>query len=214
MASAAKIAANIANAQKSTGPVTEQGRATSSRNAFKHGLASANCYIPANLQPLYDEITSDLNEAIQPQGTLEDEAFSELRNARFQMERIRILQSELGQESAARGLDPLKDPAVQKQWDRLDRYLRSAQSTFRANKKELRTLQSQRAVTTQLFRKEQPPASLTDYRTVFAIGRKRMKLGRFEANYLLGRFANPIPATEITAAAPTSGFSAPASQRQ
>lgn len=191
--SPAKIAANLANAQKSTGPATPEGKAVSSRNAFKHGLASANLYIPDHLQPLYQEITADLNEAIHPEGTLEDEAFSQLRNARFQIERILILQSELGQESALRGLDPLKDPAVQKQWDRLERYLRGAQAAFRANKKELRTLQFQRAATKELFRKEPPPASLTDYRAIFNLGRKRMKLGRFEANGILGMFKQPIP---------------------
>lgn len=190
---AARLAANLANSQKSTGPITAEGKAASSRNAFKHGLASSNLYIPEALQPLYQEITHDLNAAIHPEGTLEDDAFVQLRNARFQMERILILQGELGQQSAARGLDPLNDPAVQKQWDRLERYRRTAQSDFRSQMKDLRKLQSQRAVTQQLFRKEPPPANLMDYKPVFAIGQKRMKLGRIEANYLLGTFRNPPP---------------------
>ncbi len=37
-ASAAKLAANRANAQHSTGPKTEEGKARVSHNAFKHGL--------------------------------------------------------------------------------------------------------------------------------------------------------------------------------
>ncbi len=40
MATAAQIAANQATAQKSTGPKTPPGKAASSKNAYKHGLAA------------------------------------------------------------------------------------------------------------------------------------------------------------------------------
>ncbi len=40
MASASQINANRENAKKSSGPTTEEGKQTSSRNALKHGLAS------------------------------------------------------------------------------------------------------------------------------------------------------------------------------
>ena len=141
LSSAAKIAANIANAQKSTGPRTEEGKAISSRNAFKHGLASANLHVPEHLQPLYDEITEDLSASIRPEGTLEDDAFSQLRNARFLMERILILQADLGRQSAARGVDYLTDPEVKKQLETLQRYYQTAQRDFRTNMRELRKLQ-------------------------------------------------------------------------
>lgn len=42
MASERQIAANRRNAQKSTGPRTEQGKQASSRNAFKHGVLSVS----------------------------------------------------------------------------------------------------------------------------------------------------------------------------
>ena len=38
MASPAQIAANRANAQRSTGPRTEQGKARAASSSFKHGL--------------------------------------------------------------------------------------------------------------------------------------------------------------------------------
>ncbi|HZQ53175.1 MAG TPA: hypothetical protein VFB14_13315, partial [Bryobacteraceae bacterium] len=38
--SEAKLAANRANAEKSTGPKSEEGKSRSSRNSFKHGLYS------------------------------------------------------------------------------------------------------------------------------------------------------------------------------
>ncbi len=42
MISEEKLAANRANAQHSTGPVTDAGKAISSRNAVSHGLTAKN----------------------------------------------------------------------------------------------------------------------------------------------------------------------------
>ncbi len=42
MSTEAQIAANRANAEQSTGPKTEEGKAASSRNHFSHGLSYAN----------------------------------------------------------------------------------------------------------------------------------------------------------------------------
>ena len=40
MATAAQIEANRRNAQKSTGPKTDEGKARVRRNAFKHGMTA------------------------------------------------------------------------------------------------------------------------------------------------------------------------------
>jgi hypothetical protein len=55
MASTKQIAANRANAKRSTGPNTKRGRLQSSRNAFQHGLSG-----PLNM----DEATLSTIEAI------------------------------------------------------------------------------------------------------------------------------------------------------
>ena len=184
LTSPAKLAANLANAQKSTGPRTEQGKAVASRNAFKHGLASANLYVPEHLQPLYDEITEDLAESIRPEGTLEDDAFSQLRNARFLMERVLILQSELGHQFEKRGSDPLTDPNFQKQFQTLQKYYQASQSNFRANLKEIRILQTERRIRAYFFQADKPVPGLANYRLIFQIRQKVMKIRENGAKFL------------------------------
>jgi len=47
MSTAAQIAANQANSQKSTGPITEAGKAKSSLNAVKTGLTGRTVLLPS-----------------------------------------------------------------------------------------------------------------------------------------------------------------------
>ena len=55
MASDAQIEANQANAQKSTGPRTMEGKMKSRRNALKHGLASEGDVLPAREEKKFKE---------------------------------------------------------------------------------------------------------------------------------------------------------------
>ena len=60
MPTARQLAANRANAQKSTGPRTAEGKSTSSQNALKSGIYSKSLLIPgedpAELDALHDEL--------------------------------------------------------------------------------------------------------------------------------------------------------------
>ena len=57
--SARKLAANQANAKKSTGPHTEAGKQRSSENSFKHGLYSADTVVPAEDPHLYHAFSAE-----------------------------------------------------------------------------------------------------------------------------------------------------------
>ena len=63
MATQAQVNANQANSQKSTGPKTEEGKATSSRNRLSHGFASSTRFVkgedPAEFNSLLDDLISE-----------------------------------------------------------------------------------------------------------------------------------------------------------
>ena len=67
MASAEQITANRLNAQHSTGPRTVEGKEVPSRNATRHGLASAATVLPdenaADLEALAERLTAERHPA-------------------------------------------------------------------------------------------------------------------------------------------------------
>ena len=71
MSSAAQVAANVANAQHSTGPRTEEGKQTSSRNALKHGLTASTVLIPGEDPAAYAAFKNDLTADWKPEGARE-----------------------------------------------------------------------------------------------------------------------------------------------
>jgi hypothetical protein len=66
-----KQAAQIANAQKSHGAITEAGRARSSQNSIRHSLCSKKYYIAPEDRPEFDLYYNDLIDALAPEGALE-----------------------------------------------------------------------------------------------------------------------------------------------
>ncbi len=60
MASEAQIAANRANAQRSTGPKTEEGKARVAQNGLKHGLCAKSAVLPGEERAGYEALLADL----------------------------------------------------------------------------------------------------------------------------------------------------------
>jgi hypothetical protein len=61
-----KLSANRENAQHSTGPTSEKGKAISSRNNFRHGFTGAFCLLPSESQEEFHQLAADLAEEHQP----------------------------------------------------------------------------------------------------------------------------------------------------
>jgi hypothetical protein len=68
MATLAQIHANRRNAQRSTGPKTEAGKQTSSRNSVKHGMLAR--VIPVETEG-FSELLTGLYESLRPQDELQ-----------------------------------------------------------------------------------------------------------------------------------------------
>jgi hypothetical protein len=66
MASASQTSANQLNANRSTGPTTEAGKAASSQNNFRHGLTGAFRVLPAENQAEFDQLVASLRAEHQP----------------------------------------------------------------------------------------------------------------------------------------------------
>jgi hypothetical protein len=71
MATDKQIAANQANAQKSTGPKTPQGRANSAGNRRTHGFRASDATIRGEYDEEYDAILADLIHDLKPEDSFE-----------------------------------------------------------------------------------------------------------------------------------------------
>jgi len=69
--SAQQIAANQINAQKSTGPVTENGKITVAKNALKHGLFCQQLVLPHENNEDFSALLKNLESSLGPINVLE-----------------------------------------------------------------------------------------------------------------------------------------------
>lgn len=66
-----QTAANWANAQKSTGPKTEAGKAVVAMNGIRHGILSTRLLLASETPAEFDALVRELQAALQPAGALE-----------------------------------------------------------------------------------------------------------------------------------------------
>lgn len=88
MATAAQILANKANAQLSTGPKTDAGKARSAKNAYKHGFNTVPALKPEDTARFL-QFEAELRESVDPADPLEEGAFLQLRDAAWRLEQLR-----------------------------------------------------------------------------------------------------------------------------
>ncbi len=87
MATEKQIAANVINAQKSTGPRSLAGKQRSSQNAVKHGL-SANSIIPGEDVNEYLRHVGETQRVLRPSGRVEVELARRVADIQWRMKRV------------------------------------------------------------------------------------------------------------------------------
>jgi hypothetical protein len=162
-----QIAANRANAQLSTGPRTEEGKARSARNSTKHGLTARHVVLSNEDRLDYEELRAQLISEHQPVGTQELLLVTQIVDSFWRMQRAKLLEtaaleSEIGwHDSTTDALDMFAAwRAAQKDLDKLRRYVGSFERSYYRALAELRRMQAERRKA-EPSRVHRPPQLLT-----------------------------------------------------
>jgi hypothetical protein len=159
MSSETRQLANSANALLSTGPRTDEGKARSSQNARKHGLTSAEIILAFEDREEFEELQSQLQADVRPQGELQHTLFDQLVAAAWNLRRIRRMEYALT-DSAAHYMDLIENVELTVRLDRLARHQTRIERSFQRALKELKALQTEAALASTLparFMQTAPP---------------------------------------------------------
>src|SRR5437667_6531771 len=98
--SPARLAANAANAQHSTGPHTPEGQARSSQNARTHGLTARDVVIAPDEREEFEQLLNDYQTHVKPQDPIQRTLFDELVSAAWNLRRVRRMEVQLCSDTA------------------------------------------------------------------------------------------------------------------
>jgi hypothetical protein len=109
-----QLAANRANAAKSTGPKTPGGRRNSSRNAMTHGLLANSILIEGESKPRFLHLLASLVDEFEPSTPSEHMLVETMAVARWRLLRIWTLEAAAVNQEQRRqsGADAGEDPPV------------------------------------------------------------------------------------------------------
>jgi hypothetical protein len=161
MATEAQIEANRLNAHHSTGPVTDEGRAASSRNAVTLGLYTRQDYVKPEERALYKDFCETMFAELSPEGLLQQALVAEITGAAWRLRRCSAAEGDLADYAKQ---DPLLDESTEKARRSIERARAQAHSIMHRSINQLRKLQTERI--TRREREAPADAGLADYQKV------------------------------------------------
>lgn len=102
--SPARLAANLLNAQSSTGPTTPEGKAKVSQNAVKHNLSGRSLHLPPDEAAQYESMLAAYQTLYQPVGPIETFHVQAIADSTWRLQSIPTLEYallELGRKELA-----------------------------------------------------------------------------------------------------------------
>jgi len=84
-----------ANGAKSHGPVTPEGRVTSSRNSLRHGFTAGSVVLPTESQEDFQALLDSYTDQFDPQGGVEMDLVQTMAAARWRLRRICSIETTL-----------------------------------------------------------------------------------------------------------------------
>jgi hypothetical protein len=100
-----KVAANGRNAQKSTGPRTEEGKRRSSRNALKHGLTANEIVLPNEDPGAFDERLTEWNDYFRPENPAQAAVIDRAVAAKWKLDRCTRVETQRLSEKVRHAVD-------------------------------------------------------------------------------------------------------------
>jgi len=141
MATESQFRANLKNAQKSTGPTSPQGKATSSRNHLLTGLYTMNDFVLPEEVDIYKLFCVRLEESCDAADAIEECLTAEITSAAWRLRRCNLADGDIAQHSA---IDPLLDETLTKQIRSIERARSHSTSIFHRGLNQLKKLQKER----------------------------------------------------------------------
>jgi hypothetical protein len=138
-----QIEANRANAQHSTGPVTGEGKAASSRNALSHGLTAKDLFVPAGEEGDFEALKEGLFQDLSPDSLAETLLANHVVSASWKLLRCDRSEAELASRTSQPGLDPLLDPTLESTVRTIERARTQAAKLLHQSLAELRRVQTE-----------------------------------------------------------------------
>jgi hypothetical protein len=149
MSTPAQPVLNIENAHLRGGPRTEEGKASSCKNAITHGLFAARDFVRPGEHTLYSELAESLHAELAPTGPLELTLVDEIRRAMWRLRRCGEVEANLviGLDNGTGYIfDPMEftSPTAEKVQRSVDRARSLSHRLLHKCTAELRKLQSER----------------------------------------------------------------------